>query len=151
MRHVFTLASLLLLPACATIVKGSSQDIAVNSSPGAASCQIAKGTAQIATIPVTPGTARVSRSSEPVTVTCMKQGYETTAFVAPSSVNGWIFGNLLFGGLVGIIVDASTGAGSSYPDSVLVTLPPSRQVAPAQPGPYVPGEGIRLSPQQPGV
>ena len=37
-------------------------------------------------------------------------------------MDGWIFGSILFGGVIGVIVDASTKAGHKYPENVVVTL-----------------------------
>ena len=34
------------------------------------------------------------------------------------------FGNILFGGIIGIAVDAASGAMHQYPDSVTITLIP---------------------------
>jgi hypothetical protein len=34
------------------------------------------------------------------------------------------FGNILFGGLIGVVVDAASGAMNQYPDAVTITLIP---------------------------
>lgn len=40
-----------------------------------------------------------------------------------STVNGWYIGNILFGGVIGLLaVDPATGAMYSFPDSVNATL-----------------------------
>lgn len=36
-------------------------------------------------------------------------GYEPFAATITSSVSGWVVGNLVFGGVIGLVVDASTG------------------------------------------
>ncbi|WP_321436341.1 hypothetical protein [uncultured Bacteroides sp.] len=39
------------------------------------------------------------------------EGYETKSIPVKCNLNGWYFGNLIFGGLIGIlIVDPATGA-----------------------------------------
>lgn len=35
------------------------------------------------------------------------------------------FGNILFGGLIGIVVDAASGATNQYPDAVTITMIPA--------------------------
>ena len=37
-----------------------------------------------------------------------------------SSVDGWVFGNILLGGLIGIVVDPMTGAACKLPDHVSI-------------------------------
>lgn len=140
-----------MLPACATVMKGSSQDITVTSTPDGASCQVAKGAAQVATIPSTPAIVKLNRGSEDTTVTCTKPGFDRTAVTMTSSFNGATFGNILLGGVVGVVVDASTGANYTYQDKVNVTLPPSSPAIPMAPAPFAPGAPIVLRPQQPGV
>jgi hypothetical protein len=151
-RFIFLLP-ILMLPACATIVKGSTQDITVTSTPDHASCQVMRGASQTAMIESTPGIVKLNRGSEDTIVSCVKPGFDRNAVTMVSAFNGATFGNLLVGGIVGIIVDASTGANYTYQDRVNVVLSPNgpmMQVAPSV-GAYAPGEPIRLQPTQPGV
>lgn len=37
-------------------------------------------------------------------------------------MDGWTAGNILFEGVIGVIVDASTKAGHKFPENVVVTL-----------------------------
>jgi hypothetical protein len=39
-----------------------------------------------------------------------------------SSASGWLFGNILFGGFIGLFVDAMTGDGFGYPPNVSVPM-----------------------------
>jgi len=41
--------------------------------------------------------------------TIEKEGYETVSLSQSRVVNGWLFGNLLLGGIPGLIVDFATG------------------------------------------
>ncbi len=38
------------------------------------------------------------------------QGYKPYELILNRKTNGWIWGNILFGGIIGIIIDASSGA-----------------------------------------
>lgn len=38
----------------------------------------------------------------------------------PSSIDGWVFGNILFGGIIGVVVDPMTGAACKLPSYVSV-------------------------------
>lgn len=51
------------------------------------------------------------------TVTFSKEGYDEQQVVVKSTISGWYFGNILFGGLIGIlIVDPITGKMWKLPD-----------------------------------
>lgn len=41
-------------------------------------------------------------------------------------MDGWIIGNILLGGLVGVAIDAARGAGQKFPPQVTVVLEPAR-------------------------
>ena len=154
MPRLALLLPILLLPACATVIKGTGQDVAVSSEPDGASCVFLKKTAQHAAIQTTPATVHIDRSSDDLVVTCEKAGYQKTAQTLHPSFNGVTFGNLLIGGPIGFIVDAATGANLTYPDKAHVVLPAASPAPPpsqAPAGPYVPGQAIVLQPQQPGV
>lgn len=129
------IALLAFLPGCATVVSGTTDVVAVESYPPGASCSVARAGATVATITMTPGVMSVGKSGSPLEVTCRKPGYQAGAAVAASSFNGWTFGNLVIGGLIGVVVDASTGANFTYPPSVVVALAPSPDAGPLQLGP----------------
>src|SRR5579862_7401763 len=102
------------LSGCASIIKGGTQDIAISTPPTAgALCSLSNsaGNWQIST----PGSLSVERSATDIKIQCSKDGYDKATAVIPSHFNGWLIGNLVFGGLIGIIIDASTGASQSYP------------------------------------
>lgn len=146
------LLPLLFLPACATIIKGSTQEMALTSEPPGAICSVERTGAQIAAVTSTPASVVLKRNSADLVVKCAKPGFDPRTATVQASFNGVTFGNLLLGGLIGVVVDASTGANFSYPEQVNITLPPSAVVAPpAAPAPYVPGGPIRLQPAQPGA
>ena len=64
---------------------------------------------------------------EHYTVTFNKPGYGTNTLLIKSTVDGWYFGNLLFGGVLGmLIVDPATGAMYNLPDSAIADLEPSQ-------------------------
>ncbi len=41
-------------------------------------------------------------------------------------MDGWILGNILFGGLIGVVIDAASGSGQKYPSEVFIALQPAR-------------------------
>lgn len=111
------------LSGCASIVKGSSQNIAITSQPATgASCTLSnpRGTWTV----VTPGSVEVKRSKENIEINCKKDGFQDSKAFIPSGFQGWTAGNLLIGGVIGLGVDAATGSVNDYPATFAVTLNP---------------------------
>jgi hypothetical protein len=111
----------LLTSGCATIINGSTQPISVTTDPVVgANCELknSEGTWYI----TTPGNAVISRTKNDLNVSCTKDGYPTTAIVVPSKFHAATFGNIVAGGLIGVAVDASTGANFEYDTPVKVAL-----------------------------
>ena len=68
------------------------------------------------------GVMRPHRSGENLMVTCSKDGTESGMATLISRVNGGMFGNILFGGGIGAIIDHNKGTAYSYPDWVRVIM-----------------------------
>lgn len=111
--------------ACATVVGGTTQDVLVESQPPGAECKIDRSGTTIGFIKQTPGRLNVSRDKNNVIVSCTREGYEQSNEVLVSGFTGATLGNLLLGGLVGVMVDAASGANNKYPDRVLIVLTPA--------------------------
>lgn len=120
-RLAATAACCLSLGACATVIKGSSESVAITTPPTTgATCNLtsSQGTWTV----VTPGVATVQRSKDNVAIHCTKPGWQDAAAVIPSTFNGWTLGNILIGGLIGAGVDAATGADNDYPNAFQVPM-----------------------------
>lgn len=125
-----------LCASCATITRGTTEQIQIVSDPPGAEARTSMGF-----VCVTPCTLQAGRKDE-FTVTVSKPGYEPVEVAVTTKVNpggGAAFaGNVLVGGLVGMAADASTGAGLDHsPNPVDVTLVPlkSTRARPAKPAP----------------
>ena len=132
--RVLSCAALVGLGGCASIIKGTSQTVGIDTSPQGAACTVTREGAQLAKIDSTPGKLELSRSKNALVVSCVKPPeYPTpTVQTVESQFNGVTAGNILLGGIVGIAIDASTGANNTYPEQVTVTLvPPSGAPMPA--------------------
>jgi hypothetical protein len=120
---VTVLSLLPLAGGCATIVGGGShQAVTVQSTPAAANftiqsssgLQIAQGT--------TPSTVRLPRKNE-YQIQISMQGYQPQSTALTKGTNGWIWGNLLVGWIVGFAVDFLTGSAYKLePALVQVTM-----------------------------
>lgn len=109
------------LLSCSTIVKGRRQSINVESSPAGASCTMKRGGA-ILTRRKTPFIANISRASGDIITECNKRGHGRGINSTASSVSGWVFGNILLGGLLGLIIDGLTGSMYEYPYNIYLNL-----------------------------
>ena len=110
------LVTTLSLVGCASIVSKSNWPVTVQSNPSGAKCVVAKGNGIQLHSGETPMTLTLNSSagffqSANYTISCEKEGYQPSKSEIISSLNGWYWGNIIFGGLIGlIIVDPATGA-----------------------------------------
>ncbi len=116
--------SVLVLGACATLVEGDDQTVSVITDPPGASCELIRGGEPVAFVNPTPGSVVVEKSADNVSVICRKDGHFDGAGVLASSFQNMTLGNVIFGGIIGIAVDASSGAMHEYRPSVTVVLQP---------------------------
>jgi hypothetical protein len=105
-RFLFLFASfglILSLISCATIMTGSSQDINFSSNPAGAQIKI-----NGVSMGSTPMVLKLKSGKEHA-VKLELSGYLPYETQITKSVSGWVWGNLLFGGIPGLIVDFATG------------------------------------------
>jgi len=88
---------------CASIVCGTKQDIRINSDPTGAQVSI-DGVKYI-----TPAVVKMKRGKDH-SLTFTKEGYSPVTMKIDKEFNSWVLGNLIFGGVIGLIVDFSNGA-----------------------------------------
>jgi hypothetical protein len=112
------LAALIITTGCASIVSGTSQIISVETVSDAgkvdgASCKLEndKGVYFV----TTPGTVTVRRAYGDMKVKCEKAGLPTGVASVKSKTKAMMAGNILFGGIIGVGVDAASGAAYDYP------------------------------------
>ncbi len=121
MRKLIFLSALslsILLTSCATIVSGSKQTVKFTTTPVAA--KVFVNNVQIG---VTPFEAKLKRSVKTHNVKIVLDGYKPYETKLTRKFNAWYIGNIAFGGLIGIVVDLSTGAVYKISDEeVNVTL-----------------------------
>ena len=89
---------------CATIMKGSDQNINFTSNPAGAQIKI-----NGASMGNTPVVLKLKTGDEQ-SVRLELEGYLPYETKITKSISGWIWGNIVFGGIIGLIVDFSTGA-----------------------------------------
>lgn len=109
---------------CATIVKGTSQVVAIDT-PGAAgaSCELSSSAIGTQTV-TTPATIELEKSQHSISVICRKQCFQDGAGVIASYTEGMAAGNVIAGGVIGLGVDAVSGAMNKYADRTSITMIP---------------------------
>jgi uncharacterized protein YceK len=120
---ILLLTVALVLAGCATIFKGTDQEIKINSTPSQAKLVIKTSGGVVTWEGATPATVKLARKNEYI-VTVSLQGYkDRDVNITHASIEGWFWGNLLCGGVIGIIVDATNGAMHRLgPDDISVAL-----------------------------
>ncbi len=73
----------------------------------------------------TPGTVNVHRSYEPLHVQCFKPGFDMANSDSDSSTKPIVFGNIIFGGIIGGAIDMADGAAYDYPSQITVPMKPA--------------------------
>lgn len=113
---VMLLATMIIAGGCASIVSKSNYPFTVNSLPKGADVTVInkKGTEIYrgntpAQLTLKSSAGFFAKASYLVTI--KMEGYQTRTVPVDFALDGWYFGNILFGGLIGIlIVDPATGA-----------------------------------------
>ena len=115
-----------LLTNCAAVTTGTDQNVEITSDPLGAKCLVVQDGVNVGHIDSTPAIIQVDKSWYDLQVTCDKPGFETELSSVPSKTQGATLGNILIGGGIGLIIDASSGAMRYYPDSHMSFLVPEK-------------------------
>ena len=101
---------------CASIVSDKRYPVSIVTEPSAAKVEVKDQYGVVKFSGTSPATAMLESgngyfTSAKYTVTAAKDGYASNTYPIKSSLDGWYWGNILFGGLIGmLIVDPITGA-----------------------------------------
>jgi len=99
---------------CATLVKGTTQAISVNT-PGVPGAQCTLSSSAIGTkIVTTPATITLEKGADNIAVVCKKQCFQDASGIIASNTEAMAAGNVLAGGPIGLGIDAVSGAMNRY-------------------------------------
>ena len=118
--YAFLLMGLIKLTGCATIMSDNKSAVQINTNPTETICEV-KGENFTQTLNI-PANVTIPAKASPVTITCTKEDYFPASETIETSINGMIFGNIIFGGIPGIIIDLATKSGFDYQDNVALHL-----------------------------
>ncbi len=123
--RLLIVASAALASGCASIVGGTGQVVSVETHQAerpveGARCEMvnSKGTYYV----TTPGTVTIHRAYGNLEVRCDKEGVATGKATVVSGTKALAFGNLIFGGAIGVAVDTTSGAAYDYPEFIRVSM-----------------------------
>lgn len=131
-------AVVVLASGCASITSDKMQSLAVTTQTSdgklieKAKCSLKndKGNWQVET----PGTVAVHRSAEDIVVECKKEGAPDGIARGISRAAGGMWGNIVFGGGIGAVIDHTSGTGYNYPNDLPVKMGASVTVDQADEG-----------------
>ncbi len=123
-----------MLSSCASIFNRSEQPVQVSSMPSGLTFRVTDSEGKSLASGTTPGQATLSTSngyfqSASYTFTFSKNGKVVGTQEVSSTVSGWYFGNILIGGLLGmVVIDPLTGSMYTLQDEVIHGGTPSTTV-----------------------
>lgn len=125
-NHKITAALLLTVmctSACASIIEGRRQTLNVSTTRAEKGQCVLKDARGMSYNVYTPGAVIVNRGDGPIDVTCTLPDAEGKGTVG-ENVEPWIIGNIIFGlgGIIGLGIDAATGAYLRYPENVVIQV-----------------------------
>lgn len=137
-KSVFTLMTVgFLLSGCASIVGSTSETVSFNSNVVDSEAVIKNKdniTVYSGTLPMTLSLRKKAGffSGETYQILAQKKGYISQSQTLDTTLSGWYWGNLLFGGIIGmLIVDPATGAMWTFDsDNVFINLQKQETVEP---------------------
>lgn len=125
----------LVLSSCATIISDSTYPVAIKSVPSDASINIVDSRGKNVYSGKTPAIVNLKAGESyfrrgRYTILFEREGYQNDIFPVHARLDGWYFGNIVFGGLIGmLIVDPATGAMYTI-DTQMVSIALQEQNAP---------------------
>lgn len=67
----------------------------------------------------------MTKTENDLVITCKKEGFEDASLTVPAEFSAATVGNILAGGIIGIGVDAASGANYSYTKETSVPMTPA--------------------------
>lgn len=128
MRLPAVITAAAMLSGCATILEDESKPVSIRTNPAGASFTITDREGKIISSGRTPqqvtlrnGAGYFKQGIYQINVS--KEGYDDAAAELSPGISGWYFGNILFGGLIGMLaVDPASGAMYKLPDSTTIPM-----------------------------
>lgn len=127
LRTIIAIVFITTLFACATIVRERYLKVPINTLPTTATVTVTETGEKV----TTPGVLTFDNKNlaEKYTINIEKEGYKPASITLHRSMDGWLWGDIVFGGIIGLIVDFATGyAYDLDPEKIEQTLTPEGKV-----------------------
>ena len=122
-RSWIAVAAMLPLAACAGGFSDDRSVTQISTDPAGARCTLqGAGFTQIVE---TPAKVVLPKEAAPVTVSCAGEGYRTFVTSLKPMFNAQVFGNLLTGSVIAMVVDFTNGHSLKYPAHVRINMEPA--------------------------
>jgi hypothetical protein len=117
------IALIVCIAGCATITRGTMQSVSVNTpNVVGAVCTLSSNSIGSRTI-TAPTTVSLEKGQDSIAVHCKKECFTDGVGTLTSSVEAMTAGNILVGGVIGLGVDAASGAINKYEPGVVAQEP----------------------------
>lgn len=144
-RLAMLLLAAYVLTGCASITGTTNQSVSVQTREmsgkevAGAACELtnSKGTWFV----TTPGSVSIHRSNDDMQATCRKDGFDPGRAAIVSETKGSMFGNIIFGGGVGALIDHNNGSAYEYPTLIQIVMGNFTKIEP----PKAPGDSTGQS------
>ena len=129
-RFALIPAALAILSGCASIVSDSQYPVSVITTPAGATFEVRNRAGNVIHSGTTPDSVTLKSGAgyfkgETYTIAFRKEGFADQQTTLNSSLDGWYWGNIIFGGLIGMLaVDPATGAMYKLPENTATSLAP---------------------------
>ena len=136
MYLILTCVVLGFLSGCASITGTTNQSISVETREKAgvqvagAACELTNNKGKW--FVTSPGSVMIHRSNDDMQVLCDKAGYEPGRAAVVSETKGSMFGNIIFGGGIGAIVDHNNGSAYEYPTFIQIVMGSFAKIEPVK-------------------
>lgn len=120
--HFGTLLFVLLLSGCASIVSDNKSTTYLETDPEVCRCELHGQ--DFKRLVTTPNSIGLPSEAAPITIACTAPGYKRTTATLDTKMDGWIWANIVFGGVVGAVIDGARGSGFKYPPKFAMILEP---------------------------
>lgn len=126
LRLLLSVPLLVTVVGCASITGTTNQSVSVQTVDSAAkevtgsACELTNNKGKW--FLNSPGSTTITRSNDDLQVLCKKESLEVGRASVVSATKGSMFGNILFGGGIGAIIDHNNGAAYEYPAFIQVQM-----------------------------
>lgn len=104
LKTISIFIGIFFVTSCATIMHGPNQNIFVSSEPAGVIVKVDDRTV------TTPGCINLHRGYPSYVLQFEKKGYKPVTVKLVQATDGWLWGNILIGGIIGIAIDFSNGS-----------------------------------------